>query len=224
MLDVHPAHHAASTWRDFFIHIATIVLGLLIAVSLEQTVEYIHHRRELTQARRELSDEKAVNVERFRKSAASFRASSLYLKTYLATLRQSIKDPKVPLPALDVRINFVYGQHTAWDTAQREGALALMPSEEQSATDRMYVGLRSVDEREDRAFFSIFHAQAIFISDLDPRDLTAEEKRDLYRDASQALADVNDAMIVQRVTVHFNPEFGDEQLRAPHADPTQDPK
>ena len=36
MLDVHPAHHAANTWRDFFIHIATIVLGLLIAVSLEQ--------------------------------------------------------------------------------------------------------------------------------------------------------------------------------------------
>jgi hypothetical protein len=22
MIDVHPAHHAASTWRDFFIHIA----------------------------------------------------------------------------------------------------------------------------------------------------------------------------------------------------------
>jgi hypothetical protein len=44
MLDVHPAHHAATTWRDFFIHIATIVLGLLIAISLEQTVEYFHHR------------------------------------------------------------------------------------------------------------------------------------------------------------------------------------
>jgi hypothetical protein len=38
MLDVHPAHHAASTWRDFFIHIATIVLGLLIAISFEQLV------------------------------------------------------------------------------------------------------------------------------------------------------------------------------------------
>ena len=36
MLDVHPAHHAASTWRDFFIHIATIVLGLLIAIGLER--------------------------------------------------------------------------------------------------------------------------------------------------------------------------------------------
>ena len=29
MLDVHPAHHAASNWRHFFIHIATIILGLL---------------------------------------------------------------------------------------------------------------------------------------------------------------------------------------------------
>ena len=43
-LDVHPAHHAATTWRDFFIHIATIVLGLLIAVGLEQRVEHFHHR------------------------------------------------------------------------------------------------------------------------------------------------------------------------------------
>jgi hypothetical protein len=38
MLDIHDAHHAASTWRDFFIHIATIVLGLLIAISFEQLV------------------------------------------------------------------------------------------------------------------------------------------------------------------------------------------
>jgi hypothetical protein len=42
MLDVHPALHATTTWR-FFIHIATIVIGLLIAIGLEQTVELIHH-------------------------------------------------------------------------------------------------------------------------------------------------------------------------------------
>jgi len=210
MLDVHPAHHAATGWKEFFVHIATIVLGLLIAVGLEQTVEYIHHRRELSEARRALGEEKAVNIDRFHSSAASFRASSLYLKAYLATLRQSIKDPTVPLPAMRVPVDFVYSQYTAWTIAQRGGGLALMPSEEQSATDRMYVGLRSVDEREDRAFLSIYHAEAIFMSGLDPRDLTLEQKRDLYRDASEALADVSDAMIVQRVTVRFNPEFGDE--------------
>jgi hypothetical protein len=46
MLDVHPPHQAAHTWKDFFIHIATIVVGLIIAVGLEQTVEAIHQHRE----------------------------------------------------------------------------------------------------------------------------------------------------------------------------------
>jgi len=35
MLDVHPPHTSTHTWRDFFIHIATICIGLLIAVDLE---------------------------------------------------------------------------------------------------------------------------------------------------------------------------------------------
>jgi hypothetical protein len=61
MLDVHPAHHAASTWRDFFIHIATIVLGLLIAISLEQTVEYFHHRHLAREASEQLRLERVSN-------------------------------------------------------------------------------------------------------------------------------------------------------------------
>jgi hypothetical protein len=51
MLDVHPPHHPAHSWRDFFIHIATIVVGLLIAVGLEQTVEALHHRHQRQEAR-----------------------------------------------------------------------------------------------------------------------------------------------------------------------------
>src|ERR1700677_4413921 len=46
MLDVHPPHHATSTWRDFFIHIATICIGLLIAIGLEQSVEALHRHHE----------------------------------------------------------------------------------------------------------------------------------------------------------------------------------
>ena len=46
VLDFHPPHHAANSWRDFFVHIATIVIGLLIAVGLEQTVEWVHPRHQ----------------------------------------------------------------------------------------------------------------------------------------------------------------------------------
>ena len=44
MLDVHPPHESVHTWRGFFIHIATIVIGLFIAVGIEQTVEVFHRR------------------------------------------------------------------------------------------------------------------------------------------------------------------------------------
>jgi hypothetical protein len=37
MLGVHPPHAAAHSWKDFFVHIATISVGLLIAIGLEQT-------------------------------------------------------------------------------------------------------------------------------------------------------------------------------------------
>src|ERR1700734_2390481 len=38
-LDVHAPHQSVHSWRDFFVHIATIAVGLLIAVGLEQTIE-----------------------------------------------------------------------------------------------------------------------------------------------------------------------------------------
>jgi hypothetical protein len=57
MLDVHPPHHPTHTWRDFFIHIATIVVGLIIAVGLEQLVEAIHRHHERVDLRASLHRE-----------------------------------------------------------------------------------------------------------------------------------------------------------------------
>ena len=46
MLDVHAPHESIHTRKGFFIHIATISVGLLIAVDLEQTVEVVHRHHE----------------------------------------------------------------------------------------------------------------------------------------------------------------------------------
>jgi len=57
MLEVHAPHDSIHTWKSFFIHIATIVIGLLIAVGLEQTVEAIHWRKQVQIARNVLRQE-----------------------------------------------------------------------------------------------------------------------------------------------------------------------
>ena len=38
-MDVHPLHHAPRTWRDFFLHLLTITIGLFIALTLQAAVE-----------------------------------------------------------------------------------------------------------------------------------------------------------------------------------------
>ena len=57
MLHVHPPHEAAHGWREFFVHMATICLGLLIAIGLEQSVEWLHHRHELKELREGLRED-----------------------------------------------------------------------------------------------------------------------------------------------------------------------
>ena len=61
MLDVHPPHNPTHNWRDFFIHIATIVIGLLIAIGLEQLVERIHHSNQAREAQESLHRESFAN-------------------------------------------------------------------------------------------------------------------------------------------------------------------
>jgi hypothetical protein len=49
MLDVHAPHESIHNWKGFFIHIAAIVCGLLLALALEKAVEYLHQRHLLSE-------------------------------------------------------------------------------------------------------------------------------------------------------------------------------
>src|ERR1039458_9388935 len=61
VIDVHAAHGGIHTWKDFWIHLGAITLGLLIAISLEQSAEWVHHRHERPQLEEDLRSEAASN-------------------------------------------------------------------------------------------------------------------------------------------------------------------
>lgn len=130
MLDVHPPHAAIHGWRDFFIHIATITIGLLIAVGLEQTVEYVHHLEQLHTAREEIADELDAN----RRIAAINEVEFVRVKNELAKdaeiLRASQSANAPPASALDYKWLFYRTPDGAWQTAKENGALSLMPHNE----------------------------------------------------------------------------------------------
>jgi len=130
MLDVHPAHHAANSWKEFFIHIATIVLGLLIAVGLEQTVEYIHQRRELTKAREELRVEVEQDSAIADKDTQAIHELQAKLNADMALLLAHRATGKPLTGKLDFTWHFTKTRYAALKSNQLSGALTLMPSAE----------------------------------------------------------------------------------------------
>jgi hypothetical protein len=61
VLDVHAPHEHIHGWKGFLTHIAAIVVGLLIAVALEQTVELLHHRHQREQLQAALHKDSSAN-------------------------------------------------------------------------------------------------------------------------------------------------------------------
>jgi hypothetical protein len=151
MLDVHPAHHAASTWRDFFIHIATIVLGLLIAVSLEQGVEYIHHRRQLAEGRKELATERKINIVRFSVETEELHRLVPILQNNLAIFVYLRQHPGKPVPpSLGVprwSTMTTAMLDAAWTAAQHSGAVDYMRHSEARNDAELYVRLNNLNQQ-----------------------------------------------------------------------------
>ncbi|MGD0647403.1 MAG: hypothetical protein ABR971_05365 [Acidobacteriaceae bacterium] len=130
MLDVHPPHTPTHTWRDFFIHIATIVIGLLIAVGLEQAVEGIHHHYEVREARERIREEIKVNIEIDQRDLTFADALLAQMDTNIAALRarEAGKQPAVDHLSFDLHTQT--GYDAAFAYARDKGVLAMMPYEE----------------------------------------------------------------------------------------------
>jgi hypothetical protein len=176
MLDVHPPHQSTHTWKDFFIHLATIVVGLLIAISLEQSVEYIHHRHQLAETRDALRAERDHNRKSFADDMGEFRRQSAALINNLIVLRYLQQHPGTPqdkLPGILVWHAYrpTYSD-SAWKTAQQSNVTALMPQEEVRANDVLYGLLDKLDTMFETIFPETVRGRLYSLSDPDPSHLT----------------------------------------------------
>ena len=140
MLDVHPPHQAAHTWKDFFIHIATIVIGLLIAIGLEQTVEMIHHANERRDVISEVREEAEVNVLTLHKDINILLSEAEWDATAIAVIEHAAARDgmvRVVLPAHKGFGHNTQPNRSAWTLATNNGKAALLPRESAHAYELM---------------------------------------------------------------------------------------
>ncbi len=75
-MDIEPPHGPVETWRDFFVHLVIITLGLLIALALEGIVGYIHERHLVHEANANITSEMHDNQKEVEDSVKAARAIS----------------------------------------------------------------------------------------------------------------------------------------------------
>src|ERR1700733_1469764 len=97
VIDIHPPHEPIHGWRDFFLHLTTITIGLLIALSLEGCVEWQHHRHLVHEAEASLRTEIQSNESGLSNVLADVRNQQSILKHDVVVLDQMIKDPKTKI-------------------------------------------------------------------------------------------------------------------------------
>ena len=102
VIDVHAPHGGMHTWKDFWIHLGTITLGLLIAIGLEQSVEKLHHLEQRDQLEGDLHTEAARDhavVQGDLRRFAVERVWLLNLRDTVNRVRASGGKLKLPYPA-----------------------------------------------------------------------------------------------------------------------------
>jgi hypothetical protein len=176
MLDVHSIHAPVHGWRDFFIHIATIVVGLCIAVGIQQTVEFVHNRYQRAELRQALRLERQENYSVLTNETKFWRWGTAELQNNLMIfeyLQQHPGTPQEKLPGVlqwstssDPFISLV------WDAAHQSGVVALIPREEIESFGSLYFFVERINQQNFQAARALLAAERYDFSDPDPSHLS----------------------------------------------------
>ncbi len=165
MIDVHSPHEPVLSWRDFFVHLITITIGLLIALSLEGCVEWQHHRHLVHDAEASLQAEIERNAKDMPGTLDSLHKEQGLLNQDLIVLQGILKqNPKGDKSSIDVTFRLHTFEDVGWKTAQSTGALAYMPYDRAQEYSDIYAGQSELSASEQQAARDAVVALSPFLS------------------------------------------------------------
>jgi hypothetical protein len=126
MLDVHPPHEPVHGPRDFFLHLFTITIGLLIALGLEAGVEALHHRHQREEAEMLIRQEMAANRKAVVDGEPGLQTEIQAMTKVLGALEAASEGKPVAFEEGDLKFGEGPMQDSAWLTAATTGALSYM--------------------------------------------------------------------------------------------------
>jgi hypothetical protein len=179
VLDVHAPHHSIEGWRDFFVHLITISVGLLIAVGIEGCVELHREHKLVQEARETMREEIQHNSNEMKDALVKLDQQTSTMKKNIETLtriQENPKDKEAQNASISADFSVVGLWDTAWKTAQTTGALGFMPYAEAQRYSNVYGSQQDFLNQQDK----ILEDEAQFIglmakTNFGHNDITSEQ-------------------------------------------------
>ena len=139
MIDIHPPQHGSITRRDFFVHLGIVILGILIAIGLEQTVEALHHAHERRALIENFRQECADNLKVLKPDLDIDRQNIAAANASLDILRNAtphggyitVTMPPKPVCCMQAP------SRSVWSVAKSSGKVELLPENLAEVFDRV---------------------------------------------------------------------------------------
>jgi hypothetical protein len=208
--DIHPPHEAAHSWRDIFIHLATITAGLFIALSLEGCVEWQHHRHLVHEARANIRSEIKDNQKDLKKALDQIHKEQTQVKTDIEALEKLKQNPEAEGLSVVLHLGSSTLANASWNTAHETGAFSFMGYPEVKKYAEVYDVQKLFTDQTSRitsAYTSSF--SALYIFDVDKKATKAVKSDDASAAIQKVLAVQSELLVYERVAAALDREYSE---------------
>ena len=188
MIEVHPPDHAPHGVRDFLLHIFTITVGLLIALGLENFVEWRHHVHLKHQAEETMRQELRANQKDLNDVVAAIPREQANLKRIEAFLQARMEGKTFTVHSMQTGMTQVTPQNAAWNTASATGALSYMDYDEVQRFSSAYQLQAKFERFEDAALPPLLSIIASLATTQNPENMKPAEAEAVLKDVHLCMA------------------------------------
>jgi hypothetical protein len=125
-MEIHTPERPPLSKKEFAIQLATITIGVLIALALEGVTEWFHHRSLVREARANLASELRDNKAELDKVLSAAPDSEKSLRTALQLIDDILAHKKSDIHTLSLSYNLALLNTASRSTAEATGALGYM--------------------------------------------------------------------------------------------------
>jgi Mg2+ and Co2+ transporter CorA len=162
-MDIHPPAGAIHSFRDYLVHLSMVVIGILIALSLESGLEKHHAHQLATRAVRDMLGEIRANRVQIETSVPALERAQGELQRLLEAQRKAIEaqrhrePPPSEVPVQSNATAFPLLSSAAWDSALAMQAIGQINVDTAEALARIYSNQSEVKDLQKTFLAVAFH-------------------------------------------------------------------